>query len=76
MSQRSAQRGPFQASVTKTCKTCFPKDLIDLWTDANAGAQMSFPVFIAPMAMQGMAHPGREVAAARAAKRAGIPYVS
>ena len=37
---------------------------------------MSFPVMIAPMAMQGMAHPGREIATARAAKMAGIPYVS
>mmetsp|Transcript_42130 Transcript_42130/g.126092 ORF Transcript_42130/g.126092 Transcript_42130/m.126092 type:complete len:106 (+) Transcript_42130:490-807(+) len=35
---------------------------------------LAFPVIVAPMAMQGMAHVGREVAAAHAAANAGIPY--
>ncbi|KAG1681126.1 hypothetical protein FOA52_015568 [Chlamydomonas sp. UWO 241] len=38
------------------------------------GMDLSFPVIVAPMAMQGMAHEGREMAAARAAADAGIPY--
>ena len=42
----------------------------------NTGIDMAFPVLIAPMAMQCMAYPGGEPAAARAAARAGIPYVS
>mmetsp|Transcript_42132 Transcript_42132/g.126113 ORF Transcript_42132/g.126113 Transcript_42132/m.126113 type:complete len:130 (+) Transcript_42132:106-495(+) len=40
------------------------------------GMDLAFPVIVAPMAMQGMAHVGREVAAAHAAANAGIPYVS
>ena len=32
------------------------------------------PVWVAPMAMHGLAHPGREVATCRAAAAAGVPF--
>jgi 4-hydroxymandelate oxidase len=38
------------------------------------GAPAAFPVAIAPMAVQGLAHPDGEVATARAAAAAGIPF--
>jgi hypothetical protein len=34
------------------------------------------PVWVAPMAMHGLAHPDREVATTRAAMAEGVPYVS
>ena len=43
---------------------------------ALEGINMDIPVLVAPMAMQGMAHPGAEPAAARAAANCGVPYVS
>jgi 4-hydroxymandelate oxidase len=39
------------------------------------GAAATLPVGIAPMALQGMAHPDGEVAMAAAAARAGVPFV-
>ncbi|GAX72777.1 hypothetical protein CEUSTIGMA_g233.t1 [Chlamydomonas eustigma] len=39
------------------------------------GISSSFPVMVAPMAMQRMAHPDGEVASAQACKRAGIPFI-
>lgn len=41
-----------------------------------AGYDASFPVMIAPMAMHGMAHPGKEIATARAAATQRVPMVS
>lgn len=34
------------------------------------------PVLVAPMAMHGLAHPGKELATARAAAAQGVPMVS
>ena len=39
------------------------------------GERLDFPVLIAPMAMQRMAHPDGELATARAAAKLGIPMV-
>lgn len=41
-----------------------------------AGIDAAFPVMVAPMAMHGMAHPGKEPATARGAAAAGVPFVS
>ncbi|MEW5303511.1 MAG: hypothetical protein WDW36_006196 [Sanguina aurantia] len=38
------------------------------------GMPLSFPVMVAPMAMHGMAHPDGELATARAAAAAGVPF--
>ncbi|KAG2450066.1 hypothetical protein HYH02_000170 [Chlamydomonas schloesseri] len=38
------------------------------------GIRSSMPVWVAPMAMHGLAHPGREVATCRAAAAAGVPF--
>lgn len=43
--------------------------------DTAAGKKLAFPVLIAPMAMQRMAHSDGELAVARAAAKAGIPMV-
>ena len=42
----------------------------------GAGDKLAFPVGIAPMSMQRMAHPDGELAVAAAAAEAGIPMVS
>src|SRR5262245_22985176 len=39
------------------------------------GAELSFPIVVAPTAYQRMAHPGGEIAAARAAAAAGTVFV-
>lgn len=39
------------------------------------GRQLAYPVLIAPMAMQCMAHPQGELAVSRAAAAQGIPMV-
>lgn len=39
------------------------------------GHRLAFPMLVAPMAMHGMAHPGKEIATARAAAAEGIPMV-
>jgi 4-hydroxymandelate oxidase len=55
-----------------------PRVLVDVSTvDLSAdvlGAWVSMPVAIAPMASHGLAHPDAEVAAARAAATAGVPF--
>lgn len=40
-----------------------------------AGQRLALPVLMAPMAMQRLCHPDGELAAARAAAAAGVPYV-
>ena len=40
-----------------------------------SGDKLAFPVGIAPMSMQRMAHPDGELAVASAAAKAGIPMV-
>ncbi len=55
-----------------------PRVLVDVSrVDASTtllGAAAAFPVAIAPMAVHGLAHPDGEVATARAAAAAGIPF--
>jgi isopentenyl diphosphate isomerase/L-lactate dehydrogenase-like FMN-dependent dehydrogenase len=40
------------------------------------GVDSTMPVWVAPMAMHGLAHPGREIATARGAAAEGVPFVS
>jgi isopentenyl diphosphate isomerase/L-lactate dehydrogenase-like FMN-dependent dehydrogenase len=40
------------------------------------GVQSCMPVWVAPMAMHGLAHPDKEVATAKGSAKMGVPYVS
>jgi 4-hydroxymandelate oxidase len=55
-----------------------PRVLRDLWTIEVSGAFLgrpaSLPVAVAPMAVQGLAHPGAEAEMLAGAAAAGIPY--
>lgn len=55
-----------------------PRVLVDVShvdpTTTMAGASVTMPVAIAPMAAHGLAHPSAEVATARAAAAAGVPF--
>eukprot|EP00877_Chromochloris_zofingiensis_P012973 jgi/Chrzof1/792/Cz01g29010.t1 len=56
-----------------------PRILIDVskldTSTTLLGHRLAFPMLVAPMAMHGMAHPGKEIATARAAAAEGIPMV-
>ena len=56
-----------------------PRVLVDVATTLTAstmlGQPVSMPIAVAPMAVHGLAHPDGEVASARAAAAAGIPFV-
>lgn len=59
-------------------RTVRPRVLVDVSRVATAttmlGAPASMPVAIAPMAAHGLAHPDAELATARAAAAAGVPF--
>lgn len=56
-----------------------PRVLVDVSTvdmsTTLVGAQAALPVAVAPMAAHGLAHPDGEIASARAAAAAGVPFV-
>jgi 4-hydroxymandelate oxidase len=56
-----------------------PRVLVDVSSVATAttmlGSPVAFPMAIAPMAVHGLAHPEAEIATARAAGAAGVPFI-
>lgn len=56
------------------CIICSMHQISD--ATATVGVSSSFPVWVAPMAMHGLAHQVREIGTAKGAAAVGVPYVS
>jgi FMN-dependent dehydrogenase len=61
------------AASAKQCCLCF--DLLKCTAPTRAGTHLEFPVLVAPMAMQQMAHPQGELAVARACRACGAAMI-